>query len=46
MAGARPDAVYDVTAVMLLTVTTILVASVAGLTLRAAARGQILVPEP
>ena len=45
MAGARPQGVYDVVAVVLLAVTTVLVAVVSALTLRAAARGQILVPE-
>ena len=45
MAGVRPQAAYDVVAVLLLTGTTVLVLAVAALTLRAAARRQICVPE-
>jgi tellurite resistance protein len=45
MAGARPSPVYDVIGAVLLTVTTVVVAAVATLTLRAAARGEILAPE-
>jgi tellurite resistance protein len=45
MAGARPQVVYDVVAILLLTGTTVLVLAVAALTLRAAARHRICVPE-
>ena len=45
MAGARPQVTYDVIAVVLLACTTVLVLAVAGLTLRAAARREICVPE-
>jgi len=45
MAGARPSAVYDVVGAVLLTVTTGVVLVVAALTLRAALRRQICVPE-
>lgn len=45
MATARPQPVYDVVAVLLLGVTTVLVLAVAALTLRAAARHQVCVPE-
>lgn len=45
MAGSRTSVVYDLVAIALLAATTVLVALVGALTLRAAARGQILVPE-
>ncbi|HSO64978.1 MAG TPA: SLAC1 anion channel family protein [Ornithinibacter sp.] len=45
MAGASPQVAYDVVAVLLLGATTVLVLVVATLTLRAAARRQICVPE-
>ena len=45
MAGARPQAAYDVVAVLLLTVTTALVGYVLVMTLRAVAAGRICVPE-
>ena len=45
MAGARPQVAYDVVAAVLLGFSTALVLGVAELTLRAAARGQICVPE-
>lgn len=45
MAAARPQVTYDVVAVLLLSGTTMLVLAVAALTLRAAARRQICVPE-
>ncbi len=45
MATARPQPAYDVVAVLLLGGTTVLVLAVAALTLRAAARRQICVPE-
>ncbi|PID54726.1 MAG: C4-dicarboxylate ABC transporter [Micrococcales bacterium] len=45
MAGSRPALGYNVVAVVLLAVATGVVLLVAALTLRAAARGQILVPE-
>ncbi len=45
MAGARPQVIYDVVAVALLAMATVLVVVVSGLTLRAASRGQILLPE-
>ncbi len=45
MAGALPQAAYDVIAVLLLSGSTVLVLAVAALTLRAAARRQICVPE-
>ena len=45
MAGARPQAIYDWVGVALLAATTVLVAVVGVFTLRAAARGLILVPD-
>ena len=45
MAAARPQVTYDVVAVLLLSGTTALVLAVGALTLRAAARRQICVPE-
>lgn len=45
MASARPQVAYDVVAALLLGFATALVLAVAALTLRAAARGQICVPE-
>lgn len=45
MAGARPQVAYDVVAAALLGATTVLVLAVAALTLRAARRRQICVPE-
>lgn len=45
MAGVRPQPFYDVVAVVLLLGSTALALGVAGLTLRAAARHQICVPE-
>ncbi|QKE83361.1 SLAC1 anion channel family protein [Arthrobacter sp. NEB 688] len=45
MAGARPQVAYDVVAVALLGATSLLVLVVTGLTLRAAARGRICLPE-
>ncbi len=45
MAGTRPQVAYDIIAVLLLAGSTALVLAVAALTLRAAARRQICVPE-
>ncbi|HYN68169.1 MAG TPA: SLAC1 anion channel family protein [Ornithinibacter sp.] len=45
MAGARPQVTYDVIAVLMLGGTTVLVLVVAALTVRAAGRRQICVPE-
>lgn len=45
MAAARPQPAYDVVAVLLLSGTTVVVLAVAVLTVRAAARRQICVPE-
>lgn len=45
MAGARPQVAYDAIAVLLLAGTTVLVLAVAGLTVRAAARHQVCLPE-
>jgi tellurite resistance protein len=45
MAGARPQVVYDVVAILLLAGTTVLVLAVSALTLGAAARHRICVPE-
>ncbi len=45
MAGARPQAAYDVVAVLLLAVTTLLVLYVLVMTLRAVARRQVCLPE-
>ncbi|MBT9256959.1 SLAC1 anion channel family protein [Phycicoccus sp. MAQZ13P-2] len=45
MAGARPQVVYDVVAVLLLGATSVLVLVVTGLTVRAAALGRICLPE-
>jgi hypothetical protein len=45
MAGARSQVAYDVVAVLLLTATTMLVGYVLVMTLRAASRRQICLPD-